>query len=122
MLLVIILAVFYSHHCANSPSYEQFLLIKASLQNREIIHFCCVSHSVCGALLLAAPANTGGQYNYPALHVETEAQREQMLLQPASGRQFVPESVFLTAVFKHKSVLSKQSDAFALQQSFTWAP
>lgn len=59
------------------------------------------------------PADTGGRGDYPALYVDTEAQ----------GEQAIPHCtpVFLTVAFEHDSVLSKQSYAFVLKQSFIWA-
>lgn len=97
---------------------KRFLLRKASLQNCETI---TAAYHLVLELCYGCPRK---HYNYPALHVETEARREQVLpqcTQPTSGGQFVPGSVFLTIVFKYNFVLSKQSNAFALKQSFVWA-
>lgn len=76
-------------------------------------------------LCYGSPSKLIQEGNIIILHyMWKQAQREQALpqcAQPTRGKQSVPESVFLTGVFKHNSVLSIQSNAFALKQSFVWA-
>lgn len=57
-------------------------------------------------------------YMWKLRHIES---KHFLSTQPTCGGQLVPGSVFFTTVFKYNFVLSKQSNAFALKQSFMWA-